>query len=197
MIDQPICLVVALMPPSRESQRITMKPEYFCVDVLLERVPIVNRWADEQWRAAAVVPIARIAADAAPGAPGVPVRVTDGPTGTQWRFPGCTIELHPTEAEGYYLNITSDTPLVFVMWRTAEDGLEPAARVQMITVSYNQAGRIMDGGERVDPVPMPEAILAWMRPYVAQHYKPEPRRKMRRNDPFKDDVSGRDRPPRG
>ena len=121
-----------------------MKPEYFCVDVLLERVPIVNRWADEQWRPAAVLPVARIAPDSAIAAPGDPERVADGPAGTTWRFPGCAIELHPTEAEGYYLNITSDTPLVFVMWRAAEDGLEPAARVQMVTVSYNQAGRIMD-----------------------------------------------------
>ena len=174
-----------------------MKPEYFCGDVLLERVPIVNRWADEQWRPAAVVPVERLAQGSDAAVPGVPECVTDGPMGTTWRFPGCAIELHPTEAEGYFLNITSDTPLVFVMWRAAEDGSEPAARVQMLTVSYNQAGRIMDAGERVDPVPMPEAILAWMRPYVAEHYKPEPRRKVRRNDPFKDDASGRDRPPRG
>jgi hypothetical protein len=174
-----------------------MKPEYFCVDVLLERVPIVNRWADEQWRPAAVVPVARIAPDSDVAAPGDPECVKDGPAGTTWRFPGCAIELHPTEAEGYFLNITSDTPLVFVMWRAAEDGSEPAARVQMVTVSYNQAGRIMDGGERVDPVPMPETILAWMGPYVAEHYKPEPKRKVRRNDPFSDDAAGRDRRPRG
>jgi hypothetical protein len=44
---------------------------------------------------------------------------------------------------------------------------------------------------------MPQAILEWMRPYVAEHYKPEPRRKVRRNDPFRDDVSERHRPPRG
>ena len=58
-----------------------------------------------------------------------------------------------------------------------------------------------DGGERVDPVPMPETILAWIRPFVAEHYKPEPRKKMKRNDPFADDASvgtpARDRPPRG
>jgi hypothetical protein len=174
-----------------------MKPEYFSVDVLMDRVPIVNRWVDEQWRPAAVVPMDRIAHGADAAAPGVPERVTDGPSGTTWRFPRCAIELHPTEAEGYFLNITSDTPLVFVMWRAAEDGREPAVRVEIVTVSYNQAGRIMDGGERVDPVPMPEAILEWMRPYVAEHYKPEPRRKVRRNDPFRDDASDRHRPPRG
>ncbi len=102
--------------------------------------------------------------------------------------------MHPTEAEGYFLNITSDTPLVFVMWRSAEDGSEPAALPEIVTVSYNQAGRILDGGEHVDPVPMPEAILAWMRPFVAEHYKPEPRRKVKRNDPFKDGAFQRDRP---
>jgi hypothetical protein len=173
-----------------------MTPKYFSVDILMERIPLVNRWVSEQWRPAAVVPIGEIVLQAGVAKPDFPERVADGPAGTTWRFSGRTIELHPTEAEGYFLNITSETPLVFVMWRPAEDGNEPAARVEVVTVSYNQAGRIMDGGERVDPVPMPEAILAWMRPFVAEHYKPEPRRKMRRNDPFKDDVFARDRPAR-
>jgi hypothetical protein len=174
-----------------------MTPLYFSVDILMERIPLVNRWVSEQWRPAAVVPVGEIVLQPGMGEPGVPERVADGPAGTTWRFSGRAIELHPTEAEGYFLNITSDTPLVFVMWRTAEDGSEPAAIPQLVTVSYNQAGRIMDGGERVDPVPMPEAILAWMRPFVAEHYKPEPRRKVKRNDPFKDGAFQRDRPPRG
>jgi hypothetical protein len=55
-----------------------------------------------------------------------------------------------------------------------------------VTLSYNQAGRFMDGGERVDPVPMPDVLREWLAAYVAQHYKPEPKRKVRRNDPFKD-----------
>jgi hypothetical protein len=174
-----------------------MKPVYFLVDVLMERVPVVNRWVSEQWRPAAALPIGEMDPENGIAKPGVAERVADGPAGTMWRFPGHAIELHPTEAEGYFLNITSDTPLVFVMWRPAEDGSEPAAHPQIVTVSYNQAGRIMDGGERVDPVPMPEAILAWMRPFVAEHYKPEPRRKMKRNDPFRDGAFVRDRPPRG
>ena len=165
---------------------------HLCVDVMMERIPIVNRWVDAQWRPAAVVPRAE-----GPAAPGEPERVADGPAVTTWRFPGRDIELHATEAEGYYLNITSDAPVVFVMWRPAEDGVEPAARPEKVTVSYNEAGRFMDGGEKVDTVPMPETILAWIRPFVAEHYKPEPRRKMKRNDPFKDGAFQRDRPPRG
>jgi hypothetical protein len=41
----------------------------------------------------------------------------------------------------------------------------------------------MDGGEQVDGVPMLAAIADWMRPFIAAHYKPEPRRMVRRNDP--------------
>jgi hypothetical protein len=174
-----------------------MKPLYFSVDILMERIPLANRWVSEQWRPAAVVPVGEVSLESGGVKPPVAERVADGPAGTTWRFAGRTVELHPTEAEGYYLNITSDTPLVFIMWRVSEDGSEPAALPEIVTVSYNQAGRIMDAGERVDPVPMPEAILAWMRPFVTEHYKPEPRRKMKRNDPFKDGAFQRDRTTRG
>jgi hypothetical protein len=44
----------------------------------------------------------------------------------------------------------------------------------------------MDAGERVDPVPMSATIRQWLAAYVAVHYKPEPKKKVRRNDPFAD-----------
>jgi len=169
-----------------------MKPLYFSVDVLMERVPLQNQWVSEQWRPASVVPNGVGGPN-----PGAPECLAEGPAGSTWRFPGRAIELHASEGEGYFLNITSDTPLVFVMWRAAEDGQRPAAWPETVTVSYNQAGRLMDGGERVDPVPMPAAILDWVRPFVAENYKPEPRRKMKRNDPFADDEAKRNRSPRG
>lgn len=34
-----------------------MLPLYFSVDVMMERVPLVNRWVSEQWRPAAIVPV--------------------------------------------------------------------------------------------------------------------------------------------
>jgi len=72
------------------------------------------------------------------------------------------------------------------MWRACDEQQTPPIRPEVITVSYNEAARLMDGGERVDAVPMPPAILAWLAPFVSEHYKPEPRRKVRRNDPFAD-----------
>jgi hypothetical protein len=174
---------------------------HYRVDVLMEMTPLANRWVSEQWQPSAVVPVAALAPGEAPsaGTPRAqPMRVAGSHGATTWCFPGMDIELHRSEAEGYFLNLTSDTPKVFVMWRPADEAAAdaPAVRPEFVTVSYNEAGRFMDGGERVDNVPMPDAIRAWMQPFVALHYKPEPRTKVKRNDPFKDGAFVRDRPPR-
>ncbi|MEJ7667728.1 MAG: DUF3305 domain-containing protein [Casimicrobiaceae bacterium] len=179
-----------------------MTPLYFFVDVDIKRVPLANRWASEQWLPSAVVPLGAVKNEAnseeALKSAGAPQRIADDALATTWRFSGFAIELHTTEAQGYFLNISSDVPKVFVMWRLVEEPQHDrcAARPVIVTVSYDQAARFMDGGERVDAVPMPAAILAWMRPFVAEHYRPEPRKKVRRNDPFAKDALGRDRPPR-
>jgi hypothetical protein len=157
-----------------------MQPLRFPVDVVIERASLDNRWISETWRPAAV--------EVAEPTRGETVEsLGEEGTRTRWRIGPCTIELHPTEAEGYFLNLTSPAPCVFIMWRMFDD-LTPPARPVILTVSYNQAGRLLDGGERVDNVPMPDAILQWMKPFVAAHYKPEPRRKVRRNDPFAPDA---------
>ena len=106
---------------------------------------------------------------------------------------GGLFELHPSEAEGYFLNLTAPDPKAFVLWRMFEEG-EPPARPVIVTVSYNEAGRFMDGGEQVEGVALAEPIAALMRAFVAQHYRPEPKRKVRRNDPFAADATGRRRP---
>ena len=88
-----------------------MTPLRFSVDVIIERVPLANRWASERWQ-----PVGgRIAAPRAgvPPArdviPGTGLCVPEDPSGNRWRCTGFEIELHPTEAEGYYLNITRPT----------------------------------------------------------------------------------------
>ena len=115
------------------------------------------------------------------------------PTCTQWRFDGHALELHRSEAEGYHLNLVAPEPKVFVAWRTHEDPTDPPVFPVSVTVSYNEAARMMDGGEQVDAVPMPDDVRDWMVPFVTEHYKPEPRRKVRRNDPFAADAPPRAR----
>src|SRR5579884_1727009 len=116
-----------------------MQPLRLTVDVIIERVPLQSRWASERWQPAAV--------EIVPATAGVVVD-RDAPPGTQpcvaegdnrWRCRGFEIELHPSEAEGYFLNLTAPDPRIFVMWRLFDDGAMPAARPVLVTVSYNQA----------------------------------------------------------
>ena len=152
------------------------------VDVIMERVPLHNRWASERWLPVAVVP-----ADGWPRAQACERLPGDV---ERWRCGPFEVELHPSEAEGYYLNVTAPSPKAFVLWRMFEEG-EPPARPVIVTVSYNEAGRFMDGGEQVEGVPLAELIADVMRPFIALHYKPEPRRKVKRNDPFANDERRR------
>lgn len=85
------------------------------------------------------------------------------------------IRLFRSECQGYYLNLTSGAPSIFVHWRLEGDAPEAIA----VTLSYDEAARTMDGGEIVDRVPMPDEMIAWVGEYVALHYQPESTRKRR------------------
>jgi len=94
------------------------------------------------------------------------------------------VHLYLDECEGYYLNLTTDEPSLFVQWRLREDDTgivveddETPPRALAVTASYNEAGRWMDGGARVDRVPMPAPMVSWVAEYVSLHYVAEPTKK--------------------
>jgi hypothetical protein len=158
--------------------RNTMPPLRFPVAVIMQRIALDNRWVSERWEASSVE------LEDAPS----PSAIT-AVSASRWRCSGFEVELHPVEAEGYYLNLSATDPKVFVLWRMAEPGdeAEPPARPLIVTLSYNEAARFLDAGEQVDAVPMPAALLAAMESFVAVHYKPEPRKKAKRNELYEGD----------
>jgi hypothetical protein len=164
-----------------------MQPLRFPVTVIMQRVALANRWVDERWEAFAVE---------VEGKTPSPMLATQQqePGTARWRCPGLEVELHPVEAEGYYLNLSAQMPKVFVLWRMAEPGddVEPRARPLIVTVSYNEAARFLDACEHVDAVPMPAALLAEMESFVAKHYHPEPRKKAKRNELYEGEERLRD-----
>lgn len=140
----------------------TLKAWEWPAAVIMERIVIVNRWADERWEARSIVRDTE-----ASGAPARVVTQTDHLTQTQ--YPGYLIRLHCDEAEGYYYNITSPAPKVFVLWRMEED----VARPKFLSVSYHEGSRWLDSGENVDGVPLPPELVPWIAEFVALHYQPE------------------------
>ncbi len=156
----------------------------FPIAVDFRRIALDNRWVSERWEPFAVVFTPQEVTQ-----PGKPSASSLDDSGDLWRFEDCRVEFHPSEAEGYYLNLTSPQPKVFVMWRmTPGEGEPPVAPVR-VTVSYNEAARSLDGGEAVDPVPMPDDLHDLMREYVATHYRQERKQKAQRNDPHADGLS--------
>jgi len=93
-------------------------------------------------------------------------------------YPGLPVTLFKDEGEGYYLNLTSGNPVWFVMWRTDEND-KSRAWPEIVTVSYNEAGRFLDAQERVDNVPLPADVCGWLQEFTDANYKPEPKKRRR------------------
>jgi hypothetical protein len=141
------------------------------VAVQLERLHQPSRWEDWRWR------VADIVLDAGQFG-GAPRLLRDDGRNRLVLHPGLDVTLHRDEAEGYYLNLTSGAPVWFVMWRVDEAD-PPDAWPEIVTLSYNEAGRLLDAQERVDNVPLPAAVRDWLQAYTDGNYRPEPKERKR------------------
>lgn len=139
--------------------------------VLIERQQQPTQW--EPWR----FTIADVVQDDGGFGDGPRVLRDDGRS-VLTLHPGFELLLRSDEAEGYYLNLSSAAPVWFVMWRIDD---EDASRAwpELVTLSYNEAGRLLDAQERVDNCPLPGELCAWLQAYVDEHYRPEPKRRQR------------------
>lgn len=143
------------------------------VGVVMQRTPLNNRWQPYQWRPVELVDNAMLPA-------GGTRCLRNDPADTRWLFPGFEISLFTDESEGYFLNISSPVPCWFIMWRMEELDGEEIAVPKTVTLSYNEAARLMDGGERVETLPAAPDVVERMTAFVAEHYRPEPKKKRRK-----------------
>ncbi len=100
----------------------------------------------------------------------------------RWLHPGFEVALFRDDAEGYYLNATTDAPCWFVLWRMQESapaGEDPMPLPCKVSLSYHDAGRWLDAQETVEQVPAPADVVAWLRAFVDAHHVIEPKRRKR------------------
>jgi hypothetical protein len=138
------------------------------VAAILERQAVQSRWETHRWSLAGVVP------DEGEGAMRV---LAEDDLLLRRLHPGLKLTLFPAEAEGYYLNASSDEPSVFVSLRRDEATGEPYP--YQATLSYNEAARWMDAADRVERVPAWPELAAWMAQWVEANYRPEPKERKR------------------
>ena len=135
--------------------------------IVIERRSVESRWETHHWELFGTVPD--------PG--GEPRVILEDASRLQRLHPGFEVALYPDETEGYFLNATSEQPSVFVSVRIPEEGGDPYPF--QATLSYNEAARWMDGGEKVERVPAWPELAAWMAEWVDANYRPEPKKRRR------------------
>ena len=159
-----------------ESTALTGRP-HVRVAVLMRREAVqgpMARWQPWRWTLAEVVPHEN-------GFGQQPRCLRASEDETLWLYPDWTVELFTDDAEGYWLNASSPAPAFFVMWRMSEpeDGAEPLALPQAVSLSYHDAGRWLDAQETVETSPAPADVVAWLQAFAEQHFVPEPKRRQR------------------
>jgi len=134
---------------------------------ILEREEVDSRWESHRWQLIEAIPDV-----------GGKTRASVKGGGTLQRlFPGLVVTLFNDEAEGYYLNASSGEPSVFISIRHDEGQADPYPF--QATLSYNEAARWMDGGEKVERVRAWPELAAWMHAWVEANYRPEPKKRRR------------------
>jgi hypothetical protein len=137
------------------------------VAVVMQCRAVENRWQSEVWEPSGVLSNYEGAAE--------PRVLVEHPGLKQWLYPGLEIVVRKSEAEGYYHNVSSAEPSVFILWRIENARAVP----QYVTVSYDEASRWMDGGESVDRVAMPADLFAWVGEFVEQNYRATPKKRIK------------------
>lgn len=145
------------------------------VTVLMQITPTPDhRWMDHKREVIAVIPRqayqspARVPGDAAQG------------NAELIRFDSLEISLHRDEVESYYMNISTDTPRVFVILHENEENgqTEP----MLVTVSADLAASYESVDHAIEVVSMDPRFYPDVEAFVLTHHIPEKIVKRKRKD---------------
>ena len=144
--------------------------------IVVEKRPATSRWVTHIWKPVAVIP----------GAPEISEwKLLSGEGDIpRYHIATLTLNLHRTETEGYRVNLSNETPSVYVVLREGalEDPDAPEIEAICATVSPFEAQDYLDSGEDiVEPVAMSEGLIAWLQEFVNRHHVDTPFKKRKRN----------------
>jgi hypothetical protein len=141
----------------------TAQGEAMPIGVVIERRRLDHPWQDHTWGVVDVIP--------------------GGPASEAWRLleetpelqryfvGGLTLSLYPGETAGYGETLAAREPVLFVVLRRGEGdhGVRPllATACPLEAQAYTESG-----DDLVESVPMPPAVEAWIRGFVARHPAP-------------------------
>ena len=145
------------------------------VGIIAEKRRINHPWQEFKWLPIAVVPGA--------GAHDGWVKTGEGEGYEQFLLGTLSVSVFRKETEAYKINLSSNRPSVYVVLRLAEEPEDPEIRAVFATVSSYEAQDHVDTGvDILEPVPMPEAMQAWLQNFIDMHHVDEQFKKRKRKD---------------
>ena len=159
------------------------------VGVVVERRKARSPWLDFLWRPVSVLV----------GTPSaVPwTRIGEGDDATIFYAGEAAIELHRSETANYRQNLSSGTPVLWVVLRpTLANSASSAFDIIAVTADPSEGEALTDAGnDLVATVPMPIAIIETIDGFIAEHHveRPFEKRKRDRGEPQRSGHRGADR----
>lgn len=142
--------------------------------IVIRRQRGVTRWAHWIWRPVAVIP-------GASSAEWQVLRQTE--TYTDYHAATLPLTLYRTDTEAYRIAIMNDPPSVYVVLRdNEEEGAIHDVVPWLVTASPYEAQDYLDSGEEiVEPVVMPDSLIAMIRDFIDTHHVEVPFIKRKRD----------------
>lgn len=143
------------------------------VGIVLRRKPGVTRWVKWVWEPTGLIP------GAGPANWKV-LREEDG--ATEYHAATLPLELHRADAEAYRVSLAMHPPSAFVVMRDGEGDGPDGMGLLTLTVSAYEAQDYLDSSEDiVEPVPLPESLVAWVTSFCSAQGEDAPFKKRRRD----------------
>lgn len=101
------------------------------------------------------------------------------PQGEDERVQAVKAQVYQDELQGYFLNLDTDTPFLFMCVRYPDENKALMPTVFAATFSYDEAARWMDSNEEVQTLPLPAPVASWLAELVQARYQPEPKKRRR------------------
>lgn len=148
--------------------------ESLAVGIVLRRRRSNHPWQDVSWHLVGAVP----------GAPATGewrvLRRSEAET--DFLAPPLPLTLHRSETGGYLQNLAQQKPVIYVVLRRDDGEADHPLRPFHLTVCPAEAQDYLDGDDLVETTPLPPAVTAWLRDYVARFHVERPFVKRKRRD---------------
>ena len=121
-------------------------------------------------------------------------RVTEHEQGRIKRYywSGLKLNLYKDGSEGYWYNLLSQTPYLFVICSGEVGDME--VRPSYVTANQDEANGHLESDDMVLSIAMPESIRELLEQYVIAHYRPVKKKKRRRKDWLEDSEYAKKNP---